>query len=210
MSASAKTTETIACPACGTELSLEHLVGHLDDEQAFARLVALSVPMAHLVVRYIGLFTPEKQRLTLRKKVRLIQQLLPDLQREAITHKGREWAVPLAVWGKGIEQMLTARAAGRLDLPMTGHGYLYAVLAGMADKVEAVAERDRESERRTGPRQDTVSVRGQALPIGEALQVLAGKKDPVLVAMDEQSERATPVPTEARALLAALKKGKQS
>jgi hypothetical protein len=207
---SAKALESIACPACGTELTLEHLVGHLDDEQAFARLVALSVPMAHLVVRYIGLFTPEKQRLTLRKKVRLIQQLLPDLQREAITHKGREWAVPLAVWGKGIEQMLTARAAGRLDLPMTGHGYLYAVLAGMADKVEAVAERDRESERRTGPRQDTVSVRGQALPIGEALQVLAGQKDPVLVAMDAQSQRATPVPTEARAMLAALKKGKQS
>jgi len=208
---SAKASETIACPACGTELTLEHLVGHLDDEQAFARLVALSVPMAHLVVRYIGLFTPEKQRLTLRKNVLLIQQLLPDLQRQAITHKGRDWTVPLDVWAKGIEQMLTARAAGRLDLPMTGHGYLYAVLAGMADKVEAQAEQLREVERRTGtsagPRQDAVTVRGQTLPIGAALEVAYGGKNPTLAAMDAHNKNVAPVPAHARELLANLKKG---
>lgn len=204
---SGKAPESIACPACGTELTLEHLVGHLDDEQAFARLVALSVPMAHLVVRYIGLFTPEKQRLTLRKKVRLIQQLLPDLQRQAITHKGRDWTVPLENWAKGIEQMLAARAAGRLDLPMTGHGYLYAILAGMADKVEAQAEQLRESERRTGPRQDTVQVRGQTLPIGEALQVAYAGKNPALAAMDAHEKNVAPVPPHAREMLANLKKG---
>ena len=204
---SGKAPESIACPACGTELTLEHLVGHLDDEQAFARLVALSVPMAHLVVRYIGLFTPEKQRLTLRKKVRLIQQLLPDLQRQAITHKGRDWTAPLENWAKAIEQMLTARAAGRLDLPMTGHGYLYAILAGMADKVEAQAEQLRETDRRTGPRQDTVQVRGQTLPIGEALEVAYGGKNPALAAMDAHEKNVAPVPPKARELLANLKKG---
>jgi hypothetical protein len=190
-----KPIECIACPVCNSELSLEHLLGHLDDEQAFARLVALSVPSAHLVVRYIGLFTPEKQRLTLRKKVRLIQQLLPDLQRQAITHKGRDWTAPLAHWGLAIEQMLSARSAGRLDLPMTGHGYLYAVIAGMADKVEALAEREAEEVKRTGPRVATVS---GAMPV---------QANPVLAALDAQSQRATPVPAEARELLAALKRG---
>lgn len=147
-----KAVETIACPACGTELTLEHLVGSLDDERAFTRLVALSVPMAHLVVQYLALFAPEKQRLTLRKKVRIIQQLLPDLQRQAITHKGRDWPAPLDSWGKGIEQMLAARSAGRLQLPMTGHGYLYAILAGLADKVEGDAEEQREAELRSAGR----------------------------------------------------------
>lgn len=200
-----KPSDAIACPACGTELSLEHLMSSVDDEQAFSRLVALSVPMAHLVVLYIGLFTPEKQRLTLRKKVRLIAQLLPDLRRQAITHKGREWATPHDTWAKAIEQMLTARAAGRLDLPMTGHGYLYAILAGMADKVEAQAEREHEAERRTGPRQDTVQVRGQTLPIGEALQVAYAGKTPALAAMDAHEKHVAPVPTQARELLAKLK-----
>jgi hypothetical protein len=202
---SGKAPEVIACPACGTELTLEHLVGHLDDEQAFSRLVALSVPMAHLVVLYIGLFTPEKQRLTLRKKVRLIAQLLPDLRRQAITHKGRDWPAPHATWAAAIEQMLAARAAGRLDLPMTGHGYLYAILAGMADKVEAVAEREQEAERRHGPRQDTVQVRGQTLPIGEALQVAYAGKTPALAAMDAHEKHVAPVPPQARELLAKLK-----
>ena len=202
---SGKPPEIIACPACGTELTLEHLVGSLDDEQAFSRLVALSVPMAHLVVLYIGLFTPEKQRLTLRKKVRLIAQLLPDLRRQAITHKGRDWPAPHETWARAIEQMLAARAAGRLDLPMTGHGYLYAILAGMADKVEAVAEREQEAERRTGPRQDTVQVRGQTLPIGEALQVAYAGKTPALAAMDAHEKHVVPVPTHARDLLAKLK-----
>lgn len=200
-----KPSELIACPTCGTELSLEHLVGHLDDEQAFSRLVALSVPMAHLVVQYIGLFAPPKQRLTLRKKVRLIAQLLPDLRRLAITHKGRDWPAPLSNWGAAIEQMLAARTAGRLDLPMSGHGYLYAILAGMADKAEAVAERETEAERRTGQRQDTVQVRGQTLPIGEALQVAYAGKTPALAAMDAHEKHVAPVPTQARELLAKLK-----
>jgi len=152
-----KAAETIACPACGTELTLEHLVGHLDDEHAFARLVALSVPMAHLVVQYIALFAPEKQRLTLRKKVRIIQQLVPDLQRQAITHKGRDWPAPLNAWADAIEQMLAARTAGRLKLPMSGHGYLYAVLAGIADKQEHQAEEQHEQQLRTGPRAPTVN-----------------------------------------------------
>lgn len=171
-----KTPEVIACPACGTELTLEHLVGSIDDERAFARLVALSVPMAHLVVLYIGMFRPEKQRLTLRKKVRLIAQLLPDLRREAITHKGRDWAAPHETWARAIEQMLAARAAGRLDLPMTGHGYLYAILAGLSDKVEALAEREQEAERKSAPRPPTAQARTPTSVPTQARELLAKLK----------------------------------
>lgn len=192
-----KPTEIIACPACGTELTLEHLVGSLDDERAFARLVALSVPMAHLVVRYIALFAPAKQRLTLRKKVRLIQQLLPDLQRLAITHKGREWPAPLDAWEQAIEQMLAARDAARLQLPLTGHGYLYAVLAGLAEKHAALAEQR--------PRRDTVTVRGQTMEIGTALDVVYGGKDPALAAIEESSRKAAPMPDAVRERIRRIK-----
>lgn len=112
--------DTVACPVCRTELSLEQITAHIDDERAFARMIALRVPAPTHVMGYISLFTPPRQALTLRKKVRLIQQLLPDLLREAITHKGRDWPAPMAAWEQAFEQMLTARAAGRLQLPMTG------------------------------------------------------------------------------------------
>lgn len=198
--------DTVACPACGTELTLEHLVGHLDDSRAFSQLIALSVPMAHLVVRYINLFTPEKQRLTLRKKVRLIAQLLPDLRRQAITHKGRDWAAPLSAWERAIEQMLTARAAGRLQLPMTGHGYLYSILAGLADKTEASAEVQLDADRRTGAGRATVQVAGQTLAIGDALQQVY--RDPELAKAERAAREAAPMPQAAREQLARLKGGR--
>lgn len=147
----------LACPVCGAELDLAVLFSHEHDQRALARLAALSIPLGARVLQYLSLFTPPKQRLTAAKKIKLILQLLPDLERQAITHKGRDWPAPLAAWAQAIDQMLAARDAQRLELPMKGHGYLYAVLAGMADKHEAQAEQQREQELRTGPRAATVN-----------------------------------------------------
>ena len=200
-----KAAESIACPLCGSELSLAQIFSNEESQRAFARLATVSVPLGARVMQYLTLFTPPKTRLTIAKQVRLILQLLPDLERQAITHRGRDWTVPLAAWASAIDQMLAARDAGRLDLPMQGHGYLYAILAGMADKHEGQAEAQREAERRTPARQDAVQVRGQALPIGDALQQVYGQRDPALQHVDRAIRDATPPPQAARDLLAQLK-----
>jgi hypothetical protein len=204
-----KAVETIACPVCRTELSLEQITAHVDDDRAFARLVALTVPAARAVVAYVSLFTPPKQALTLRKKVRLIQQLLPDLRRAAITHRGRDWAAPQAAWEQAIEQMLAASAAGRLDLPMKSHAYLYSILMGLADKAEGAAEAQANAERfqaaRAVPTAATVQVRGQTLTIGDALQQVHGGRDPALVKAEADARNAAPMPAAVRAQLAALR-----
>ena len=145
----------LSCPVCGTELDLGVLFAHETDQRALARLAAVSIPLGARVMQYVALFTPPKQRLTSAKKIKLILQLLPDLERQAITHKGRDWEAPLAAWAQAIDQMLAARDAQRLELPMKGHGYLFAILAGMADKHEASAEQQREQQLRTGPRAAT-------------------------------------------------------
>lgn len=145
----------LSCPTCGTELDLAVLFAHEQDQRALARLASVSIPLGARVLQYLALFTPPKQRLTAAKKIKLILQLLPDLERQAITHKGRDWDAPLAAWAQAIDQMLAARDAQRLELPMKGHGYLFAILAGMADKHEASAEQQREQQLRTGPRAAT-------------------------------------------------------
>ena len=145
----------LSCPTCGSELDLAVLFAHEQDQRALARLASVSIPLGARVLQYLALFTPPKQRLTSAKKIKLILQLLPDLERQAITHKGRDWEAPLAAWAQAIDQMLAARDAQRLELPMKGHGYLYAILAGMADKHEASAEQEREQQLRTGPRAAT-------------------------------------------------------
>lgn len=147
----------LSCPVCGTELDLAVLFAHEGDQRALARLAAVSIPLGGRVLQYLGLFTPPKQRLTAAKKIKLILQLLPDLEREAISWKGRDWPAPRTAWAMAIDQMLSARDAQRLELPMKGHGYLFAILAGMADKHEDQAERQREQDLRTGPRAATVN-----------------------------------------------------
>ena len=147
----------LSCPVCGAEFDLAVLFAHETDQRALARLAAVSIPLGARVLQYVALFTPPKQRLTAAKKIKLLLQLLPDLERCAITHKGRDWPVPLSAWAQAIDQMLAARDAGRLELPMKGHGYLHAVLSSMADKHEAAAEQAREQQLRTGPRAATVN-----------------------------------------------------
>ena len=147
----------LSCPVCGTELDLAVLFSHEHDQRALARLASVSIPLGGRVLQYLALFTPPKQRLTAAKKIKLILQLLPDLERGAISWKGRDWAAPREAWAMAIDQMLAARDAQRLELPMKGHGYLYAILAGMADKFEGQAEQAREQELRTGPRAATVN-----------------------------------------------------
>lgn len=197
----------ITCPACGAEFDLTVAFSCEEERRAFARLASVSIPLGTRVLKYIALFTPPKQRLTSAKKLKLLMQLLPDLERKVITHKGRDWTAPLDAWAQAIDQMLAARDAQRLELPMKGHGYLYAVLAGMADKHEAAQEAKREEDARLRPRRDTVQVRGQALEIGAALGVVYGGKDPALAAIEQRERNAAPMPAHLRARLDQLKKG---
>ncbi|MFC4473856.1 hypothetical protein [Comamonas denitrificans] len=160
------------CPNCGTELDLATAFCAETDRKALERLVATSVPLGARVLQYIGLHQPAKQRLTAAKKIKLLLQLLPDLERRAITHRGRDWQAPLPAWAAAIDQMLLSRDAGKLELPLKGHGYLYAVIASSADRIEAQAEHQREAERAAAARARAHSS-GQPTDAGQLLQATA-------------------------------------
>jgi len=101
------------------------------------------------------------------------------------------------------------RDAGRLDLPMKSHAYLYSILMGMADKLEATFEAQDNAARfaaaRAMPDAATVQVKGQTLRMGDALQQVHGDRDPALVKLDNATRNAAPMPAEVRAKLAALR-----
>lgn len=175
------------CWACGAELTLEQLFSHELDRAAFGRLAALSVPLGARVIGYIALFAPAKNRMTIARKAKLIEELLPDLQREQITRAGRDWHAPRAAWSLAIDGMLRLREQGKLTLPLTGHGYLYAVLQGMAEKVERSDETQTERDRRE--RQPDVKASG-SLDIGAVLDGLG----PELAATQQAIAKARPAP----------------
>lgn len=190
----------INCPFCGIELTVAQLFACADTQRAVGRLAAVSLPLGARVLQYCHLFAPAKTKLTVPKQVKLILQLLPDMERRAITHKGREWAVPLDMWAQGIDQMLASRDAGRLELPMSGHGYLYSILAGMADKVEGRAEAQAEAVRRAPASQGTVTVNGSAMSIGQGLAQVYGGRDPVLARDENHRKASTPAPAFVQAM----------
>ena len=205
----------LSCPMCGTHLELGHLLVDAENRAAFLRLMAVATPLAGYLEKYVYLFSPPKTSLTLRKQARIILQLLPDLERRAITHRGRDWAVPLSLWEAGIDQMLSLRDAGKLELPMTGHKYLYAILTSLADKAEASAEAQAEAARRNPTNATTLTataatyqVRGQALPMGQALDQVFGNVTPALAKLDAEKGRESAMPAELRARLKTLKGNK--
>jgi len=147
----------LCCPMCAAELTIEQIFSHAEDRQAFARLAMLSLPLGSKVLAYVSLFAPAKNRMAIARKVKLIEELLPDLVRGAIDRKGREWQVAHDDWREAIDRMLAARDARKLSLPLTSHSYLYEILCDMADKAEAVDEREQERQRRERTKQGSTS-----------------------------------------------------
>lgn len=157
----------LTCPACHAEQSLDAALGREADARAVAALVERSVPLGAALVRYIALFRPSKRRLGMDRMVALVMELLPDIERGAIARKGRDWPVTAELWRAAFDQVLAARDKGSLTLPLGSHGYLYEVLCALADKAEAVAERQQEDQRRQ--RREAGQVQSEAMPLNQAV-----------------------------------------
>ncbi len=205
-------TLTNTCSACGAEESLDALLLRMIDDDQVRRLIAdvltASLPLGGLVVRYLRLHKPPKQRLRLAIVAKLLAELVPDLQRGVIERTGRSWAVDGDGWKAALQAVFDAHDKGTLTLPLQGNGYLYQVLMRLADKSEAVAEKQTEQTRRAAPRQDTVQVRGQTMTIGEGLQVVYAGRDSALVRLDAAATKAVPMPESVKAYRAQLPKHK--
>lgn len=137
----------LSCPACQASFSLDVALAREADAEAVAALLdgQLVPELRGLLVRYLALFRPGKNQLGIQRAVRLAGELLPDIRRGAITRKGREWAAPMAVWRAALEHVLAMRDKGSITLPLAGHGYLHEVISGLADKAEALQERELEA-----------------------------------------------------------------
>ena len=118
------------CPCCGAENSLDALIGNDDARDAVLAVIAIGGELPKLAVQYIGLFRPAKTSLTWARTAKLLNDILPDIRRGAITRERVEYPAPAEAWLYGFRELLARRNAGGLKLPLKSHGYLYEVLAG--------------------------------------------------------------------------------
>lgn len=117
------------CPCCGAENSLDALMAHEDAREAVAAVMQMGGESARLAVQYLGLFRPGKSALSWNRAAKLLNELWPDMERQAVCRNGTEYPAPPEAWQHAFRELLARRNAGSLNLPLKSHGYLYEVIA---------------------------------------------------------------------------------
>ena len=118
------------CPCCGAENSLDALIAHEGARQVVWAAAQVGGEVGKLAVQYIALFRPAKTALTFERMAKLLGELLPDMERGAISRNSLEYPAPPEAWIYGFRELLARRNAGSLKLPLKSHGYLYEVISG--------------------------------------------------------------------------------
>lgn len=136
---------TNTCAVCGAEESLDALIHRMIDDEQVRRLIAdimtTSLPLGGLVLRYLRMHKPAKQKLRMDKVAKVLSELLGDMQRGCIERKGREWHIDKEGWKLALEAVFAAELKGSLTLPLDGNAYLYEVVMRLSDKAEGEAEK---------------------------------------------------------------------
>lgn len=139
------------CPECGAQAHIAAMFVEDDGKRLAVAVAGMPPELGRAVLGYLGLFKPAKTALRLARAAKLAQEVADLVAAGSVCKDERSGvrrpAGP-AMWAAGIEQMLTARAS--LVLPLESHGYLRAVVFGLADKADAAQERQREDDARVG------------------------------------------------------------
>lgn len=155
------------CPHCAFQGGVEAFFVDAEGKRLAAVLADVPQECGRAVIGYLGLFKPAKTALRTARAVKLASEV-KDLIAAGTVCKDERGGVRRpaspAMWTQGIETMLAQRES--LSLPLESHGYLRAVVFGIADKIDAAAERDRESKARDA-RSETTRISGPGKPTGE-------------------------------------------
>ncbi|KDN12587.1 hypothetical protein [Snodgrassella communis] len=128
------------CPVCGAENSLDALIANEDARELLWTLAQVGGDLAKQLVKYLGLFRPEKSSLSGARMAKLLAELRPDILNQCIQRDGRVTKAPPAAWIWALGEVLNARDAGTLKTPLKSHGYLYEVLSNWRGTVQQVVD----------------------------------------------------------------------
>ena len=158
------------CPECGMTGDMAAFVTQGEHNQAVAAALEMPALLSSRIVRYLGMFRPASRALASAKSARLLTELKETITSGVIERKGVTREAPLKVWVMALDQMLESPPSG---LPLSGHGYLYEVVARCADRHAGEVERQREEQARSGAKQPANRIPAAALRERSTDDVLA-------------------------------------
>ncbi|MCE7520351.1 hypothetical protein LZG37_19620 [Halomonas titanicae] len=158
------------CPECGMTGDMAAFVTQGEHNQAIAAALEMPALLSSRIVRYLGMFRPASRALASAKSARLLTELKEVITSDVIERKGVTREAPLKVWVMALDQMLESPPSG---LPLSGHGYLYEVVARCADRHAGEVEKQREEQARSGAKQPANRAPAAALRERSTEDVLA-------------------------------------
>jgi hypothetical protein len=117
----------LRCPACGSVGDLGLFVESQASRAALMRIFERT-DIGRAIVQYVGLHRPATRSMSDDRFIKLCSEVLADVDRGSITRDGRSHTTPPAAWIWAVNEALKARDNGKLALPLSGHGWIYAVL----------------------------------------------------------------------------------
>lgn len=139
------------CPHCAFQAEIEAFFADDDGKRLAAVVAEVPAECGRAVLAYLRLFKPPKTGLRTPRALKLAREVVALVAAGTVSKDERTGvrrpASP-SMWAQGIEQMLAQR--DRLSLPLESHGYLRAVVYGLADSADAAAERQKEADMRLG------------------------------------------------------------
>lgn len=128
------------CPVCGAENSLDALIAHDEARELLWTMAQIGGDLTRQLVKYLGLFRPEKSSLSGVRMAKLLAELRPDILSQRIQRDGKVTEAPPAAWVWAIGEVLSARDVGTLKTPLKSHGYLYEVLSNWRGSTQQFAQ----------------------------------------------------------------------
>lgn len=138
------------CPECGMTGDMAAFVTQGEHNIAIAAALEMPALLSSRIVRYLCMFRPASRSLASAKSARLLTELKETITSGVIERKGVTREAPLKVWIMALDQLLERPPS---NLPLSGHGYLYEVVANCADRHAGEVEKQQEEAKRIGAKQ---------------------------------------------------------
>lgn len=164
----------LRCPGCGVLGDAALFVHESISRRALLKALEMPADLAGRLAQYLALHNPPLRRMTGEQADKVLGELLPEIQAAQVTWERKTYAAPIAYWKAAFDELFAKRDAGKLRLPLKGHGLLRVIVAGTAEQAETKTETAQHETARRGTGR---THEGGLRPVGTVL-AKREKRDP--------------------------------
>lgn len=140
----------LKCPGCCVLGDAALFVHESFSRRALLKALELPADLASRLAHYLALHNPPLRRMTGEQADRLLGEIMDEIKTAQVSWQRQVFAAPIRYWKLAFDELFSMREAGKLHLPLKGHGLLRSIIAGIAGHDAAKAETERHENAKRG------------------------------------------------------------